>query len=202
MSPELAIILWLVLVIASAVAVSYFAHRWGHDPFGFALLCIAMGPIALVALLGTRISDRARAARHPEMGDQPNGGPIVVACDGSEVGARLGEQAAAAYRNGREVILLTVLPYESKRQEDSAEVRERTGGMAQAASTLLDQQSIPWRIAVRYGASGEVIVAFANEVGASLVIIGRRGSGLARTLLGSVSEHVAEHALTPVALVS
>ena len=201
MSGELAIILWLALVIASAVLASYFAHRWGRDPFGWILLCAAMGPIALVALLGTRQSDRARPARHPEIGAQPGNGPIVVACDGSKVSARLGEQAAA-YRTGRDVILLTVLPYEAERQDESAEVRDRAGDMTHAVSTLLGERGIPSQIVVRYGPPGEVVVAFANEVGASLIIIGRRGSGLTRSLLGSVSRHVVEHAQVPVALVN
>lgn len=202
MSAELAIILWLALVIASAVVASYFAHRWGHDPFGWVLLCAAMGPIALVGILGTRQSDRARAPRHPEMDAQPGEGPIVVPCDGSEVSRRLGYQAAGAARDGREVILLTVLTYETERQGESAEVSERVGEMTRVVSALLEERGVPSRIVVRYGPPGEAVVAFANEVGASLVIIGRRGSGFARTLLGSVSRHVAEHAQTPVALVS
>ncbi len=202
MSIELAIVTWLALVIASAVVVSYLAHRWGRDPFGWILLCAAMGPIALVALLGTRQSDRARPARRPQMGAQPGDGPIVVACDGSEVGARLGEQAAATYRHGREVILLTVLPYEAERQDESAEVRKRAEGMTHAVSTLLGERGISSRVVVRYGPPGEAVVTFANEVGASLIIIGRRGSGLTRLLLGSVSGHVAERAQVPVALVS
>jgi len=201
MSGELAIILWLALVIASAVVASYFAHRWGRDPFGWVLLCAAMGPIALVALFGTRQSDRARPARRPEIGAQPGDGPIVVACDGSKVSARLGEQAAA-YRTGRDVILLAVLPYEAERQDESAEVRDRAGDMTHAVSTLLGERGIPSRIVVRYGPSGEGVVAFANEVGASLIIIGRRGSGLTRSLLGSVSGHVTQHARVPVALVT
>lgn len=202
MSAELAIILWLALIIASAVVVSHFAHRWGRDPFGWILLCAAMGPIALVALLGTRKADRARLARRPEMGAQPGDRPIVVACDGSKGSARLGEQAAATYRTGHDVILLTILPYEAERQDESAEVRERAGDMTHAVSALLEEQGIPWRIVIRYGPPGEGIVAFANEVGASLIIIGRRGSGLTRSLLGSVSRHVSEHAEAPVALVS
>lgn len=202
MSAELAIILWLALVIASAVVVSYFAHRWGRDPFGWVLLCAAMGPIALVGLLGTRKTDRARLARPPEMGAQSGDSPIVIACDGSKGSARLGEQAAATYRTGHDVILLTVLPYEAERQEESADVRKRAGDMTRTVSTLLEERGIPSRIVVRYGPPGEVIVAFANEVGASLIIIGRRGSGLTRALLGSVSGHVAEHAQIPVALVS
>jgi nucleotide-binding universal stress UspA family protein len=203
MSGELAIILWLALVIASAVVVSYFAHRWGRDPFGWILLCAAMGPIALVGLFGTRQSDRARLARRPETGVQPPGdGPIIVACDGSKVSARLGEQAAAAYRTGRDVILLTVFPYEAERQDESAEVSDRAGEMTHAVRTLLGERGITPRIVVRYGPPGEAVVAFANEVGASLIIIGRRGSGLTRSLLGSVSRHVVEHAEAPVALVS
>jgi nucleotide-binding universal stress UspA family protein len=200
MSAELAIIFWLALCVVSAVVVSYLAHRWGRDPFGWVMLSAMMGPFALVGLLGIRQSDRARPARPLETGADADGGPMVIACDGSAVSARLGEEAAT-YWDGREVILLTVLPYEAERQGESRETLKRVQNMTQAVSTLLGERGIPSRTVVRYGPPGPAVVAFAVEVGASHIIMGRRGSGLKRALLGSVSAHVAAHAEIPVVLV-
>jgi nucleotide-binding universal stress UspA family protein len=201
MSAELAIILWLAFCIASAVVVSYLAHRWGRDPFAWVMLSAMMGPFALVGLLGVRQSDRARPARPRATGDHADGGPILIACDGSAVSARLGEEAAA-YWDGREMVLLTVLPYEVERHGESGETLKRVEDMTQAVSTLLDERGIPSRTVVRYGPPGPAVVAFAVEVGASHIIMGRRGSGLKRAVLGSVSAHVAAHADVPVILVS
>lgn len=201
MSGELAIILWLVLVIASAVVVSFLAHRWGRDPFGWVLLSAAMGPIAIVALLGTRRADRARKLPQAQ-GARTGGGPIIVACDGSKAGAKLAEHVAGSDLHGREVVLVTVLPFESEPQDAGADVRKSADDMTRVVSTALEVRGISSRVAVRYGPPGEAIVSFANEVNASLIVIGRRGSGVTRAVLGSVSRHVVEQAEVPVALVS
>jgi nucleotide-binding universal stress UspA family protein len=200
MSAEQAIIVWLALVLVSAVVVSYLAHRWGRDPFGWILLSAAMGPIAIVALVGTHQSDRARTS--PGAASEGGGTPIVIACDGSDVGPRLAEQTAPSYRTGREVVLLAVLPHDAREHGDSAETSARVNAMVLEVKRSLDGYGVPSRTVVRYGPPGEAIVQFADELSASLIVVGRRGSGLTRSLLGSVSGHVAEHARAPVLVVS
>ena len=52
------LLVWLLVVFVSGTVVIYLCHRWGHDPFGWMLLTMAMGPIAVVAMLGTRATRR------------------------------------------------------------------------------------------------------------------------------------------------
>ncbi len=201
MSGELGIILWLAVVVVSAVVVSFWAHRWGRDPFGWVLLAAAMGPIAIIGLVGARRSDVARATpRAARAGG--NDGPIIVACDGSKASAALAEFVAETDLNSRDVILVAVLPLESEPHAEGADARKRVDDMTRPVKAGLDAKGIASRVAVKYGPPGEAIVSFANEVNASLIVIGRRGSGLTRAVLGSVSRHVVEQAEAPVALVS
>lgn len=52
---------------------------------------------------------------------------------------------------------------------------------------------------IRYGKPGESIVAAANDLRASFVMMGTRGMGtIRRTILGSVSDYVVHHCQCPV----
>lgn len=52
------------------------------------------------------------------------------------------------------------------------------------------------------GNPGEIIMKFAKDENANMIIIGSRGMGIIRrTFLGSVSDHVVHHANVPVIVV-
>jgi nucleotide-binding universal stress UspA family protein len=196
-----AIIIWLCVVIASATIVVYLARRWGHDPFGWVILTAAMGPISLVALVGTHLSDRARSK---EKRDYRSGAPrpILVAVDGSQAATDAIIHHAADALHGDAAVVLHVSPYESQLEGHTTDQSMQSARDATEQVTLaLRRACIPVNLEVRYGVPGEAIVRRANEVNAQLILVGRRGSGLARTLLGSTSQYVAEHAARPVAVV-
>ena len=203
MNLEILLIIWLAIVVVSAVVVSYLAHRWGHDPFGWVLLAAAMGPLAIVALVGRRQAERGTRPRAAASSGAPvlQDGPVLVACDGSTAVRQLAERAReAAY--GREIVLLAVLPHEAREAGTlPAEAEGAARRMTAEGERILRAAGLSVREAVRYGAPGEEIVRHAEDEGASLIIIGRRGSGLTRALLGSVSTHVLQHATRPVLLV-
>jgi len=59
----------------------------------------------------------------------------------------------------------------------------------------------PVETRVLVGDAGPAICAFANEVGASAIVMGTRGrGGIKRALLGSVSDHVVRNAACPVVI--
>ncbi len=200
------IAVWLAIVLASMLVITYLARRWGHDPFGWLLLTAAMGPIALVAMVGTRQRDTALASKAQPPGARRAGtGPVVLAaCDGSETTARIGRHLAETYGPDAGIVLLVVEPHESapRTPAEEQQAQQRAEHTAAAALDALRATGIRARTAIAYGSAGEEIVRAADAEGASVIVVGRRGAGLTRALLGSVSEHVVKHSHHPVVVVS
>ncbi|XP_064649044.1 universal stress protein YxiE-like isoform X1 [Lineus longissimus] len=95
---------------------------------------------------------------------------------------------------------LAALP-SSHWQQMAAEQKEKIRQLKTKLEPLFEGKSIPrhWRVIETTAAPGEAIVATANEVGASLIVVGSRGQGaVRRTILGSVSDYVLHHAKVPV----
>jgi nucleotide-binding universal stress UspA family protein len=203
-----AIAAWLLLVLLTSIVVVYLALRWGRDPFGWVLLSAAMGPIALVALVATRQRDIERPSGfgvHETVREGSRAATIVAACDGSAATERIARYLAGEAA-GEVVALLTVLPKEAEPREDDDPTaradRETLVGRATApAEAALRSAGIDTCVVVGYGVPGEEIVRYAQESDARLVVVGRRGSGMARALLGSVEDYVVRHAGRPVLVI-
>ncbi|HYM14782.1 MAG TPA: universal stress protein [Dehalococcoidia bacterium] len=207
MSIAAAALVWAIVVIASILLVAYFATRWGRDPFGWALLAAVMGPIAPVGLVGAHQSDRVRRALPFERIGAPAGArpPVIVACDGSPASATAARYLAATAAPGTDIVLCTVLPREARpgdawagaAAEHARSVTAATG----EAVRILAVAGHPVRVVVGYGDPAEELLRYAEEEHAAAIVLGRRGAGLTKALLGSVSERVARHAKIPVVIV-
>lgn len=193
------IAIWLGIVVASMAVVAYLAKRWGHDPFGWSLLAAAMGPIAIVAMVGTRQSATQRATATTR-----GAADVLMTADGSAAGPQIAREIASWAVAPSEVIVLTVLPHESK-PEGSLRAQQdhdrRVEAMTRDALAALRESGLNARVDVTYGAPGEAIVQYANECSPRVVLVGRRGAGLTKRLLGSVSEYVVANAKQPVTVV-
>ncbi len=206
MSAAAVLLGWAVVVITSMLAASYLARRWGRDPFGWALLSAALGPIALVALAGTRQADLVRPQpfeRQPD-GRATGGERILLAVDGSPVGARLARHVVDLHRADVAPVLLVVLPHEDFEHggaESKAEHDAKIDAATSGAAAILRTAGLAPAIIVGYGIPGEEIVRCADEQRAAAIVVGRRGAGVSRALLGSVSDYVVHHAKQPVAVV-
>jgi nucleotide-binding universal stress UspA family protein len=66
------------------------------------------------------------------------------------------------------------------------------------AKEILEQAGVRARVDVAYGNPAEEILRYAADSQAAVIVIGRRGAGLAKTLLGSVSDAVVREARQPV----
>ena len=66
----------------------------------------------------------------------------------------------------------------------------------------LSKAATPFRVEVRDGPAAAAIMAVADEVGADLVVTGRRGhGGFAELLLGSTSHQLAHHVNRPLVII-
>lgn len=136
---------------------------------------------------------------------------ILVPVDGSEHALRAVELAAElAHRFDSEVVLLTVVSVPQALVMvaglgDSVveEYVESVGREALASSLhLLADAEIGAETKVEVGVAAEVIVRQAEETGAEVVVMGKRGLGeLKGLLLGSVSDRVTHGLSIPIVLV-
>jgi nucleotide-binding universal stress UspA family protein len=199
---------WLAIVLVSMLIVGYFATRWGRDAFGWLLLAAALGPFAIIALLGTRHRD----LEHPETFERRGEAltreaqkVVLVACDGSDQSVRAATYAAAEYPDADEIVLVTVFPRESRPRDDNdpsmQEHEQRVDACTTESMDALRGAQINTRLIVGYGKPGEEILRAADEEKADAIVVGRRGAGLSKALLGSVSDYVTKNAKRPVVLV-
>ena len=205
MSAAVALLIWSIVVIVSMVVASYLAKRWGRDPFGWALLAAATGPIAVIGLVGTRQSDVARPQAFERVSNGANEGEhVLAAVDGSPAGARIARYIVDQHQPDVRPILLCVLPREDFQRDDTAGKAEHDARVKAATAEplrILRDAGLSASVVVGYGIPGEEIVRCASEQGAAAIAVGRRGAGLTKALLGSVSDYVVKHAKQPVVVV-
>jgi nucleotide-binding universal stress UspA family protein len=202
------LLIWAGIVVVSMLIVIVLAQRWGRDPFGFALLAAVVGPIAIIALIGTRSADR-KAPHTFEGGAAPAASrrqPVLVAVDGSESAKRAADAVVRLNDQRAEVVVLTVLPREAQARATGSppQVQEHQREIDRLTRDALDalrSAGMQTRVVVGYGVPGEEIVEGAAEENAEIIVVGRRGAGLSKALLGSSSNYVVEHAGVPVVVV-
>jgi nucleotide-binding universal stress UspA family protein len=132
---------------------------------------------------------------------------VLVATDGSRHSAAAAAKAVdfAASYGGRVVALAVVdLPDEVHAVAPAAVDRfmEKARGYAREVATLAEKAGVESAAAVREGDAAAVIVRLAQEQGAGVIAMGSHGrTGLARLLMGSVTEKVIGHAACAVLVV-
>jgi nucleotide-binding universal stress UspA family protein len=135
---------------------------------------------------------------------------IVVGVDGSEQSCTALDWAIRMARcAGSEVIAVYATRAHSRRRVGVAPPAEfDTDRVLRAAfekewCKRLAAAGIPHRTLVREGQPASVLAGVAEQVGADLIVVGRRGRvGVAEFVLGSVSHELTQHAARPVLLVS
>ena len=132
---------------------------------------------------------------------------VLVATDGSVHSAAAAARAvdlAAAY--GGRVVALSVLDVPDEFYAEAPAVVdqliEKARGYVAAVAALAEKAGVGCTVAVREGVSAAAIVQHAKDEAAGLIAMGSHGrTGLARLLMGSVTEKVIGHAPCPVLVV-
>jgi nucleotide-binding universal stress UspA family protein len=198
-----ALLIWAAIVVVSMIVVGYLAVRWGRDPFGWLLFAAVMGPIAIIALAGTRQSDREAGVRLEASGGRDGADVVLIAADGSEPSLQAARYVAE-HHAGSAAVVLAVLPIERSQRESAAEQAEHERAIEQMTSKAMDvlrAAGVDVRVEVGYGKPGEVIVGAAEQHKVETIVVGRKGAGLTKALIGSVSDHVVRHADAHVVVV-
>lgn len=144
---------------------------------------------------------------------------ILICTDGSELAEQAAREGLALLRPAEETVVVTVIEplslavgaqmsgfagsglsadeVERTRREMLAEARD----VVARAGELLGVDGI--RTEVVEGDAGASVCAYAEQIGASAIVMGSRGrGGVKRALLGSVSDHVVRNAPCPVVIVN
>ena len=136
---------------------------------------------------------------------------ILVPTDGSEHALRAARVAGGlAKEQGATLILLTVIgiPQSLVMATGLSDnviqeyVDESSGEALGPALAAMKELSVNAEVRIEMGSAAEVILDEAADLGADLVVMGKRGVGeLKGLLLGSVSSRVAHHLAVPIMLV-
>jgi nucleotide-binding universal stress UspA family protein len=173
------------------------------------LVCGVLGPLGLIALFAVRSS-----AEHPSLsrpGAAPSGAGIrvLLPLDGSAPSLAAVDHVIAQAPGIAGVTLLSVLPLDRadavnadasspRRQMLDRDIDESTG----EAGRRLERAGLGCAVEVRFGDPAEEILRLAAEGGFAEIVMGRRGrGGVAKLLLGSVSDRVTKSAEIPVTVV-
>lgn len=194
MSFEGVVAIGLAINLVCAIVCSFVASRSGHDPFTWALIGGVIGPIGLIALIASR--DRATPRF---IGGPPRGASkTLIPTDGSSSSLAAVDQFAARNMPGTVVTLLAVLPVE-RREAPAADLNTDIENFTGQAKHRLEARGFQCDVAAAFGDPAAEIIRIAREEGFEQIYMGRRGrGGVAKLLLGSVSEKVVKEAPVPV----
>jgi nucleotide-binding universal stress UspA family protein len=185
--------------------------RHGHDPFAWWLLGTLLGPLALPLALS---AERRQAERAQQLRiGVPGRGPVdvLVGLDGSpEAGAALLTVLDLLGPQLGRLTLATVIDLDASAEHDRAKDQARAELLRRADQIRMrlwspsqdpDEHGRPLPdLILLPGQPAEALQPLAAEGAYDLVVVGVRGSGLSKVLLGSTATTLAAQAKVPVLL--
>lgn len=194
--------LWFLIPwVLIGVAVGVFMGKRGHHGPSWMVLGVAFGPMLIPAAVAARDDARRRAPEQVAAGHPlPGTVDVLLGVDGSPaaegavrtVGELLGR------RLGR-VTLAIVVDHDTAWNTEGVDHRRAVERLERAAAQL--PEGTRPELLVLSGPPAPTLVQHALDTEVELVVIGTRGAGLTKALLGSVAEDLARRATVPVLLV-
>ncbi len=192
-----AVVVWIVAGVLAALVL---LGRQGHRDLRWYLIGAVLGPLFIP--IAAERADRSVTVE-PGDGDPPPGGTsIVVGVDGSPGSDRAVLLAATLFDAARSHIVLVSVADPDAADSPDDEQRSRARSMLVERARWFGSDVAVGRIVTRvvYGQPARAIETTAETYGAAVVVLGRRGTGLSRRLLGSVATRITQRAAVPVLL--
>ena len=187
---------WVLIGLLSGI---WMARR-GFDAL-WILLAAPLGPL-FVPIAVERVRRRPDSAEATPSESLPAGtGPrILIGVDGSPESVHAMTTALRTLGSpGSALVLAEVVNYEAAESGDGAEMVTATQRLEAAAKRMEVPAAVHTRVLV--GAPGSALREFAERQGFDMLVVGRRGRGLSRHVLGSVSSELVTHSSVPVLVV-
>lgn len=197
------LVAFLVVWVLIGLATGLWMARRGHDP-RWTLIAVALGPL-FVPIAYERVERQPRSARPGARVAPVTPGPgedglrVLIGFDGSPHAEQALREARAIFGSRLGTLILAEVVSFDTAEEDSAEATDEVSGRLAAATADITGTEV--RHEVLAGPPGETLCWYAADGNADMIVVGRRGRGMSRRLLGSVSAHLVEHARVPVLVV-
>ena len=191
----------IVSIVVAWVVTGLLAGLWmarrGHDPL-WTLVAVVLGPL-FVPIAWERGERRSQlAASGGSAGSTVDGPKALVGWDGSPESRRAFDMALELLGPGwGSMLLVEVLSHEQAEAADGADLDTAAARLAELAARA-EAAGIVTRYQVMGGSPAETLRRVAEENGIDVLVVGRRGRGVSKRLLGSVSEDLIRHATTSV----
>lgn len=186
---------WIVIGVLTGVVMG----RRGHNAFGWLILGAVLGPLVLPIAVNRAAGGPVVSARTLMPGEAGTGPvDVLVGVDGSG-------ESIAALRNslqllGDRVGRLTVAAVVDRDAalRTSGEAERNARAILDEAAREVDRQP---EAVVLFGRPSEELVSHARTGGFDLIVVGKRGRGMSKAILGSVTADLAKRTDIPVLIV-
>lgn len=202
---ELVVLVVAVGWVLVGLTVGLWMVRSGHDP-RWAVIAVALGPIVVPIAL-ERVERRPRSvASGPEAtrghDDGSAGGPrVLVGLDGSaESRQALAHVVDLLGPRCDLLVLAEVVDFDATEEDLQPELAAATERLT-SATAAVSESGVDVRFEVLAGPPGEALRQLGEDQDVDMIVVGRRGRGLSRRLLGSVSSDLVRHSHVPVLVV-
>jgi nucleotide-binding universal stress UspA family protein len=185
---------WFAIGLALAVVMG----RRGHSSFGWLVVGTIMGPMAILFAIDARRHDERLHPLPlvPRRNAAPPEGPVdvLVGYDGSpESTAALDAAVALLGKRMGRVTVTTVVPYGDLPDVERA-ARKQLQHLARRRRLAAPDFEI------LHGHPSDALAQRAADGGYDLIVVGTRGAGVSKSILGSAASELARDSTVPVLL--
>lgn len=171
----------------------YYLYRHAHPSPVWLLAGLVLGPFSLLVFM-----DRVETSSHvlvQQVGNGPSDMTVLVGLDGSAVSSEALKVAERLMRTSHRVVLCEVVDYDAEADPSSDAVSTATERLRQTAERLPGDNVT---IEVMSGRPAQALAEAADMHDADVIVVGTRGHGLSRRLLGSVTEELLASSDRPI----